>query len=108
MLHKMAIGDQRKRYQMFDEVFGKHGILKTSKDATAFEKNSIDFLTKYHAEVEGHSNFMSSFLERLLTNVLNPSWTSTDVEGKQSQVSKVVILEYIIQSTRGPLLKRLY
>ena len=65
-----------KRDEIYDEVFGPDGILRTSRNETDFNEKGAKLLTKHFNFIKDNYEFMPAFLDRLLTNVLHPSWSN--------------------------------
>ena len=72
--------DSKKRNEIYFDVFGPSGILRNSKTEAQFDDNALQFLLKHGRHFERHYGYVQQFMQRLLNNVLNPSWIS---KGKQ-------------------------
>ena len=80
LVYKCAALDSKKRNEIYFDVFGPSGILRNSKTEAQFDENAFNFLLKHGRHFERHYEYVTQFLQRLLNNVLNPSWIS---KGKQ-------------------------
>ena len=66
------ITDASKRSEIFMDIFGKKGLLKTCSNEEEFDKNAMEFLEKHGESFQRHYKYIPAFLARLLLNVLHP------------------------------------